>query len=152
MEINYSKYLDGDEWPSESLAATVDPVTGEYEPALEPVIDMVPQKAVAALHKLIRWAREQEISVIGEERAENEVRNSTLGRLLARKALRIEDFDLYSEHGVDTQPLDTKSSAIVLVNSLLNVADLDHPQAAGRLAAEVARDLEASGYKIIKES
>lgn len=150
MQINYAKYLDGDEWPSESGPAQVEEATGEYTPALEPVYDMVPQHAVSALHKLIRWARDNEITEEAAERAETEVRNSHLGRLLARKALRIEDFELYSEHGVSREALSNMEAAKAICMSVLNIAELD-PMAAARLATDVALDLNNSGFQIIKE-
>ena len=151
MDINYSKYLDGDMWPSESLAATVNPATGEYEPALQPVIDMVPQKAVAALHKLIRWSRSLAIDAIGEEQEERFVRQSTLGRLLARKALRVEDFELYQEHGIDRTPLGNQQFARVIAKELMDVVENLPPREVGQLATDLSIALNNEGYMIYKE-
>lgn len=150
MEIDYTPYLNGDEWPSESMGHQVDTTTGEFTPVLEPVIDMVPQKAVAALHKLIRWAREREITVQGEEEMEQWVRNTTLGRLLARRALRINDFDLYTEHGINRNALSEMDAAKALVHALFDVADMD-AMAAARLATDLSMAMHKYGYHLYKE-
>lgn len=149
MIINYEDYLEGDEWPSESARAVVDE-TGEIDPALKPVYDMPPQYAASALHKLVRWARDGAYTLEQEESEERRVRSSTLGRLLARKALGIEDFELYSEHGVDQTCLGNQQAAKVLVQAIFNVADME-AVAAAKLATEVALDLNNSGYLIYPE-
>lgn len=149
MIIEYSDYLEGDLWPSESAKAVYD-ANGTYNPELKPVIDMPPQYAAAALHKLVRWARDGAMSAEEEDEYERKVRSSTLGRLLARKALGIQDFDLYQEHGVDRDSLSNVQAAKVICTELFEVADLE-PVAAARLSMELAVKLSDDGFMIYKE-
>lgn len=148
MIIDYEKYLDGDEWPSESGRAAHD--LDGFHPDMKPVYDMPPQYAAAALHKLVRWARDGAMSAEQEDEYEKRVRSSTLGRLLARKALGIEDFELYQEHGIERSPLGNMQAAKVICTELFEVADLD-PVAAARLSTELAVALNNDGFMIYKE-
>ncbi len=149
MMIDYEKYLDGDVWPSESGHAQRDPL-GIYEPELKPVYDMPPQYASAALHKLVRWARDGSMTAEGEEREERRVRSSTLGRLLARKALGIDDFELYQEHGVDNEALSAHQLARALARPIISTVDLPISDVA-RLAEGIAVELSNEGFVTYKK-
>lgn len=153
--IDYEAYLDGDQWPSESKRAVVGP-GGHVEPDLVPVYDMPPQYAVAALHKLIRWAYDSALSVEHAEQEETRVRGSHLGRLLARKALSIEDFELYAEHGVSREPLSPRDIAYELATQMLGqtkgtLSARLAPEEIGHLASAVASGMTDEGYVVFKE-
>lgn len=151
--INYDAYLEGDEWPSESGHGSPDE-HGRYQPEMRPIYDMPPQYAASALHKLVRWARDGSMNAEQEDREERRVRSSTLGRLLARKALGIEDFELYSEHGVDRNALSAKQLsrhiAMVLLHPEHGIVEMDG-RAAGQLAYELATGMIDAGLTTYKE-
>lgn len=152
--IDYSQYLDGDEWPSESQS-TITSVG--MKPMMQPVIDMPPQYAANALHKLVRWSRDGALTLEDEELYERQIRSSNLGRFLARRALGIEDFELYTEHGVDRESLSAKQLAYLLLDvantetmgSWRNVLE---PEQFGSLCSQMARGLIDSGYVVNRVS
>lgn len=151
MIIDYDGYLDGDEWPSESGRPMMDS-GGSYQPEMKPVYDMPPQYASAALHKLVRWARDGAMNAEQEDSEERRVRNSTLGRLLARKALGIEDFELYSEHGIDREPLGNMQAAKVICTELFEIKDVDlDPVTAAQVSMHLAVALNNDGFLIYKD-
>lgn len=150
MIIDYTHYLVGDQWPSESGRAQRDP-TGHYDPELKPVYDMPPQYAASALHKLVRWARDGSMTLEQEDKMERVVRSSTLGRLLARKALGIEDFELYQEHGVDRDALSAHHLARALVKPIMATVDLPVADVA-KLAEGIALELSNEGFTTYKEA
>lgn len=151
--IDYNDYLDGDEWPSESAKAVVNEF-GQLEPEMKPVIDMPPQYAAAALHKLVRWAKEGALSFEQEDEYERRARGSTLGRLLARRALGIEDFELYQEHGIERRPLSAHELSRAIVWRLMHPEDglVDMaPSTAAKLSEGLAMTLIDHGYTVYKE-
>ena len=148
MQIDYSEYLDGDEWPSESADPIRDGDT--YRPVTKAVYDMPPQYAASALHKLVRWARDGAHTLEQEDEEERAVRSSTLGRLLARKALSVDDFELYQEHGIDREALSAHSLARALVKPIMSTVDLPVSDVA-KLAEGMALELSNEGFTTYKE-
>lgn len=149
--IDYQKYLDGDEWPSESKKAVVDE-RGYIDPTLVPVIDMPPQYAAAALHKLLRWARSMAMNAKEEADWVHEVRSSMLGRLLTRQTLGIEDFELTGEHGILRAPLSNRFVARELCRLIMDIEEDLDPVEAARLSTELALRLSDDGLTVYKET
>lgn len=144
--IDYEKYLDGDEWPSESKKAVVDE-RGFIEPQLVPVVDMPPQYAAAALHKLVKWAQEHGFNPQESEEYETKVRRSMLGKLLRRQALSIHDHVLD-----DPDPVTPKEMARLMVHHLFDIDDDIEAATAAKYAQQISLRLTSQGFRFYKES
>lgn len=152
--IDYDQYLDGEFWPSES-GQEYNQQTQSVEPELVAAADMPPQYAVSALHKLVRWAVNGTLDPENEAKEEIRVRNSVLGRCLARRALSIDDFELSSEHGVERAPLGAHDIAYELATQMLvgtkkTLIKRMTPEEIGFLASTVAVGMIDEGYLVYR--
>lgn len=150
ITINYSLYLHGKEWPSDSQRLS----TGSPSP--QPVTEMPPQQAAACLAKLVRWCWRSPIgdmASIDLDSREEYIRKSNLGIALAARALGLENpetiYALYSDatdlpgQSVTIQQLiGDIFSVLVETNPVANQQDL------ARIGAEISGDLFGR-YKII---
>lgn len=144
MLIPYDDYLDGEMWPSESstMSGTGPGVETKW------VGDMPPQYAASALGKVIRWARDSAVTEQEIHRAEDRVRASRLGQLLAARALSIDDFTITEyvmAHGglqdKQYEYLDTRETARIIATGMLRTESVLDPEDIGRLAVHIAHHL-----------
>ncbi len=141
MLIDYNNYLDGELWPSESKTYA----GSEAEISTIWVGDMPPQYAASAMGKLVRWARDSAIAEQEIARAEDRVRASRLGQLLAARALSIDDFTITEyvmAHGglpeKDYPALDLRETARVLAIGMLTKGAPLEPDDIGNLAVSLS--------------
>lgn len=151
MIIDYAPYLDGEEWPSESR--TMASGKGPRTPIITDVWDMPPQHAVAALHKLVRWAKEYASSEAEEFEQEEQVRSTPLGRALTHQALGIKDFSPADLPDYRSAMLGNDQVARLLLRLM---ADLRSAEAVtirqlGVLAEDLAMTLNDRGYIVVQD-
>lgn len=137
LNINYADYLGSQLWPTSSVR------NADGGAAHRDVVDMPPQYAASALHKLAQWARNTPqgdlVTINDVDQRELTVRQSRLGQLLAMRACSLHELELlhaiFGDQGdIAVLPAATFSSvtntvynALEHTNPLANAADLVGP-------------------------